>query len=235
MVATGGLDDMCTIYALGRYDDANGGYQIKRVLSGHEGYISNTRFLSDSQIITASGDHTCRVWDVEMGKCTHLFKGHTDAVMCVATGSSRDTFISGSCDSLAKLWDARTAKCVQTFGTFADSDINAITMFPDSNSFCTGSDNAISRMYDIRAGQMIQEFQNDTIVCGVTSLAYSVSGRLLYAGYADFNCNIWDTLTGERVGILAAHNNRVSTLGVSDNGSALATGSWDSMLKVWTA
>lgn len=80
-----------------------------------------------------------------------------------------------------------------------------------------------------------KSFKNETILCGVTSLAYSVSGRLLYAGYADYNCNIWDTLTGDRVAILAAHDNRVSCLGVSDNGAALATGSWDSLLKIWTA
>lgn len=35
---------------------------------------------------------------------------------------------------------------------------------------------------------------------GVTSLAPSLSGRLLLAGYDDFTCNIWDMLKVERVG-----------------------------------
>jgi len=65
------------------------------------------------------------------------------------------------------------------------------------------------------------------------SVAFSVSGRLLFAGYDDFNCNVWDTLKGERVGVLAAHENRVSCLGVSSDGNALCTGSWDSLLKIW--
>jgi len=55
----------------------------------------------------------------------------------------------------------------------------------------------------------------------------------LFAGYDDFNCNVWDTLKGERVGVLAAHENRVSCLGVSSDGNALCTGSWDSLLKIW--
>jgi hypothetical protein len=59
-----------------------------------------------------------------------------------------------------------------------------------------------------------------------------VSGRILFAGYDDFNCNVWDTLKGERVGVLAGHENRVSCLGVSADGMALCTGSWDSTLKV---
>lgn len=67
-----------------------------------------------------------------------------------------------------------------------------------------------------------------------SSVAFSVSGRLLFAGYDDFNCNVWDTLKGERVGVLAAHDNRVSCLGVSSDGNALCTGSWDSLLRVKT-
>lgn len=34
-------------------------------------------------------------------------------------------------------------------------------------------------------------------------------------------------------GILAGHDNRVSCLGVTENGMAVATGSWDSFLRVW--
>jgi WD40 repeat protein len=55
----------------------------------------------------------------------------------------------------------------------------------------------------------------------------------LFAGYDDFNCNVWDTLKAERVGVLTAHENRVSCLGVSSDGMAMCTGSWDSMLKVF--
>ena len=45
-------------------------------------------------------------------------------------------------------------------------------------------------------------YSHDMIVCGITSVAFSKSGRLLLAGYDDFNCNVWDTLKGERVGVL---------------------------------
>ena len=34
-------------------------------------------------------------------------------------------------------------------------------------------------------------------------------------------------------GVLAGHDNRVSCLGVTEDGMAVATGSWDSFLKVW--
>ena len=82
-----------------------------------------------------------------------------------------------------------------------------------------------------------------------------MSGRLLFAGYDDFECKVcpysqiyhspqdfteskylaivnetqvWDVLRGDRVGSLSGHENRVSCLGVSNDGMSLCTGSWDS-------
>lgn len=44
------------------------------------------------------------------------------------------------------------------------------------------------------------QYSHDNIICGVTSVAFSKSGRLLLAGYDDFNVNVWDTLRVERAG-----------------------------------
>lgn len=45
-------------------------------------------------------------------------------------------------------------------------------------------------------------YSHDNIICGITSVAFSKSGRLLLAGYDDFNCNVWDTMKAERAGTL---------------------------------
>lgn len=45
-------------------------------------------------------------------------------------------------------------------------------------------------------------YSHDNIICGITSVAFSKSGRLLLAGYDDFNCNVWDSMKTERAGNL---------------------------------
>lgn len=50
-VAVGGMDNMCTVYDL-----RGAGPKVRRELAGMDGYLSSVRFLSDSQIITGSGD-----------------------------------------------------------------------------------------------------------------------------------------------------------------------------------
>lgn len=57
-------------------------------------------------------------------------------------------------------------------------------------------------------------------------------GRLLFAGYNDYTVNVWDTLKCVRVCLLYGHENRLSCLQVSPDGTALSTGSWDNTLRV---
>jgi len=74
--------------------------------------------------------------------------------------------------------------------------------FPNGYAFATGSDDATCRMFDIRSDQELSVYSHDNIICGITSVAFSKSGRLLLAGYDDFNCNVWDALRAERAGKL---------------------------------
>lgn len=112
------------------------------------------------------------------------------------------------------------------------NDATHTRFFPNGDAFATGSDDASCKLFDLRADRELNTYVHDNILCGITSVAFSVSGRVLFAGYDDYNCNVWDTLKGERIGVLAGHDNRISCLGVSGDGIALCTGSWDSLLKV---
>uniref|UniRef100_A0A8C1PJQ4 Guanine nucleotide binding protein (G protein), beta polypeptide 1b n=2 Tax=Cyprininae TaxID=2743694 RepID=A0A8C1PJQ4_CYPCA len=215
-VACGGLDNICSIYSL---KTREGNVRVSRELAGHT--ASECCDLSRSAL-----------WDIETGQQTTTFAGHTGDVMSLSLAPDTRLFVSGACDASAKLWDVREGMCRQTF-TGHESDINAICFFPNGNAFATGSDDATCRLFDLRADQELMVYSHDNIICGITSVAFSKSGRLLLAGYDDFNCNVWDALKADRAGVLAGHDNRVSCLGVTDDGMAVATGSWDSFLKIW--
>ncbi|KAL0094833.1 G protein beta subunit [Phycomyces blakesleeanus] len=229
-VACGGLDNVCSIYNLTARD---GPVRPARELAAHTGYLSCCRFLDDRRILTSSGDMSCFLWDIDAGAKIQEFTDHAADVMSVSPSpTDPNVFVSGGCDSVAKVWDMRAQKCVQTFAGH-ESDINSVQFFPNGMAFGTGSDDASCRLFDLRADRELHTYGNDTILHGITSIAFSSSGRLLFAGYDDYSTQIWDTLKGERVGALSGHENRVSCLGVSSDGMALCTGSWDSMLKVW--
>lgn len=123
------------------------------------------------------------------------------------------------------------------------------------------------RLYDLRADREVAIYSKESIIFGVSSVDFSLSGkkyihfvtslsyfrvmllkaftfffcffklfflgRLLFGGYNDYTINVWDVLKGTRVSILFGHENRVSTLRVSPDGTAFSTGSWDHTLRVW--
>ena len=216
MVASGGLDNVCSIFTLPSFSSDISQSQSSalttriepvqrlnrpqlsnlritratRELIGHEGYISCCRFVSDSQILTASGDKVCILWDVERGSSIQRFLDHSGDVMSVAINPKDPRiFVSGACDSLAKLWDIRTGKCVQTF-TGHGMDINAVAFFPNGDAFGTASDDASCRLFDIRADRCLAKYSSPSIGSGITSLDFSKSGRLLFTGHDDFNCYV---------------------------------------------
>lgn len=228
-VACGGLDNICSVYNLRSRDNP---IRVCRELNAHTGYLSCCRFLSDKQIVTSSGDMTCMLWDIESGSKIREFNDHHGDVMSVSISPDKNLFISGACDYTAKLWDVRTGKSQQTFQGH-ESDINAVNFFPSGNAFGTGSDDGTCRLFDIRADTQLMTYSDENILYGITSVGFSFSGRYLFAGYDDFNCIAWDTLTGDRIHTLEGHTNRVSCLGVSADGMALCTGSWDSTLRIW--
>ncbi|ORX58256.1 guanine nucleotide-binding protein subunit beta [Hesseltinella vesiculosa] len=227
-VACGGLDNLCSIYNLTVQEKV----RPVRELSGHTGYLSCCRFTSDRQLLTSSGDHTCILWDVDAGVKITEFNDHEADVLSLALCPlSPNLFVTGGCDAMAKIWDIRTRRCMQTFeGHF--EDVNAVQFFPNGQAILTGSDDASCRLFDLRADQQLAIYTDPTVLSGITSVDFSSSGRLAFAGYDDYNCLIWDTLKSERLSTLSGHDNKVSCLGVSSDGVALCTGSWDSTLRI---
>jgi len=97
----------------------------------------------------------------------------------------------------------------------------------------TGSDDATCRLFDLRADAEVACYEKEAILFGINAVDFSVSGRLLFAGYNDYTVNLWDTLKCERITVLYGHENRVSSLKVSPDGTAIGTASWDTTIRIW--
>ncbi|KAB7502326.1 Guanine nucleotide-binding protein subunit beta-5 [Armadillidium nasatum] len=131
---------------------------------------------------------------------------------------------------MALIWDMRTGSCVQSFEGH-ESDINSVKFYPSGDAIASGSDDATCRLFDLRADREVAVYTKESVIFGVNSVDFSVSGRLLFAGYNDYTVNIWDTLKGVRLTILYGHENRVSCLKMAPDGTAISTGSWDFTLR----
>ncbi|CAG0912266.1 unnamed protein product [Notodromas monacha] len=230
-VACGGLDNKVTLYPLSLEEDAS---SKKKTVGVHSSYMSCCLFPnSDQQILTGSGDSTCALWDVESGQLLQGFHGHSGDVMAIdlAPFETGNTFASASCDKTALIWDMRTGHRVHSFEGH-EADINSVKYYPSGDAIITGGDDAAIRLFDLRADREVACYTKESIIFGVNAVDFSVSGRLIFAGYNDYSVGIWDTLKVQRLATLYGHENRVSCLKTSPDGTGVCTGSWDYTLKV---
>jgi guanine nucleotide-binding protein G(I)/G(S)/G(T) subunit beta-1 len=228
LVASGGLDNLCTIY---RWDSG----EAIQELAHHDGFVSCCRFLgSEQEILTSSGDSTLIKWHVETGRVLDVLEGHTQDVMSFSLSTQDPNLVcSGSVDKTVKVWDLRDPKTAKmTFSGIHQNDINGVDFL--HNMIGTASGDGTSHVLDMRAHGSVVSFSTDDSQEGLTSVSFSKSGRILFAGHSNSNVLAWDVLTGDLGFCLTgAHDKHVSSIGVNPKGDALCTASWDMTLKIW--
>lgn len=94
-----------------------------------------------------------------------------------------------SCDKMAFIWDMRTSHVVQSFEGH-QSDINSVKFHPSGDAISTGSDDSTCRLFDLRADKEVAVYNKESIIFGVNSVDFSISGRLLFAGYNDYTVGL---------------------------------------------
>uniref|UniRef100_A0AAQ5YUS3 Guanine nucleotide binding protein (G protein), beta 5b n=1 Tax=Amphiprion ocellaris TaxID=80972 RepID=A0AAQ5YUS3_AMPOC len=233
-VACGGLDNKCSVIPLSLDSNENCAAK-KKTVAMHTNYISGCTFTnSDMQLLSCSGDGTSALWDVESGQLLQSFHGHTSDILSLdlAPSETGNTFVTGGCDKKANVWDMRSGQNIQSFECH-ESDINCVKYYPSGDAFASASDDATCRFFDLRADREVAVFQKDSIVFGASTVDFSLSGRLLFAGYNDYTINVWDVLKGTRISMMFGHENRVSRVRLSPDGTALCSASWDNTLRIW--
>jgi len=243
-IASGGLDNTVSIFKTSQENyNGQGRFRSKdlyRELEKHDGYLSCARFIDDNEIISASGDGTCILWDIQSRSATQIFMDHTGDVMSIDLNKKQpNLFVSGSVDATAKVWDMRSSdRCVANFPGHI-SDINTVKWFVDNESIVTGSDDGTVRLFDMRSYRQLNEYadvENRSLhsqdAAGVTSVDVSLSGSYIFAAYDNGQVYMWDSLKAVKCCDMP-HDSRVSSLGVSPDGFALATGCWDFNLRVF--
>ena len=237
LVACGGLDNLCSIY---KWNQPNA---PAVEMASHDGFVSGCRFISESHILTSSGDSTCLRWDVSRGRVLDTFSEHTaDAMALSLRPHDPNVFASASVDQTVKVWDIRTPdKSAYTFSGHT-SDVNDVAFMPhnDSHTLASCSEDGTVRVWDMRCYSTVAKFGSPVDTSALdqsgswTSIGFSGSGRLLFAGHAEASVSVMDVISGKSVAQWnQAHEGHISCLGVSPNGDALCTGSWDYTLKIW--
>ena len=87
-------------------EECPAGMKLLRQFEPHGGSITGISFRPDGrQFVTASSDHTLKIWDAVEGKEIRPLTGHGAEVWALAFSQDGTRIVSGSHDQTVKLWD----------------------------------------------------------------------------------------------------------------------------------
>lgn len=169
------------------------GPTLLHTFAGHEKPIAACIPTPDgSHVLSASADHTLRLWVLASGECVAVLRGHKDELTACAIMPDGKTAVSTSIDATVKIWDLTLGACVATL----DNDgrwATTCAITPDGRRLVVGSDNGIITVWDLASRQRIRTLIGHSDY--VTACLVTPRGQLVSAS-RDRSVRVWELDAG---------------------------------------
>ena len=110
--------------------------------------MGRAAFSPDGQrIVTASVDHTARVWSATNGQLLATLAGHTSGVGQAAFSPDGQRIVTASWDSTARVWNASTGRLLAKLEGHVDT-LEDAAFSPDGQRIVTAGDHT-ARVYRV--------------------------------------------------------------------------------------
>jgi WD40 repeat protein len=162
----------------------------------HHGFwVKSAVFSPDgTKVLTASWDHTARLWDAASGRELAVLRHGGDKVSAVfSPDGAKVLTVSG--DSPARLWDAASGK---ELAVLRDHELppSAIAFSPDGRTVVTGSTDHTARLWDSANGRELTVLRHGS---WVTFVVFSPDGGTLATVSTDDQHRVWLWPVGQRL------------------------------------
>ncbi|KAG0290192.1 SCF ubiquitin ligase complex subunit cdc4 [Linnemannia gamsii] len=191
---------------------------LLQTLTGHQGIVwASSLHKETNTLITGGTDRTIRVWDLEAGVCTHVFKAHTSTI--------------------------RTAQIIAPINVNRHNPLLSPKYEPEFPIIIAGSrDTSLSvwrlPIQELNGHLSATEQQNWFLhrLEGHTQTIRDIAaeGNLVASASYDNTARIWSSHTGQLIHALVGHELRLSTVVLDTANRQCFTGSEDSTIRVWS-
>jgi len=246
-VLSGGQQGQIKLWSLHDYKEMRA--PQARVLEGHEDAIMAAAFSRDgARIVTASRDHTARVYDATTCHCVSVLKeGHDFLVSRASYFHNGNWLLTAAGDNSVRIWDAATGA---QLGSIEGTGRNAIAVVSrDSKWILTGTAEkkgaeahpqvALWELDAAGRSPRAHVFANRGFGGGhrasVTAVAISPDGRLLFSGDEAGGARLWNAANGDLAFALKGHTSRITQAFFLPDGNQLLTASADGTVARWDA
>jgi WD40 repeat protein len=204
---------------------------------GHTGFVTSAVFSPDGKrVLTASWDHTAKLWDAGSGMLLKSLEGHTSSISAAVFSPDGKKILTVSYDATAKLWDAVSGDLLKTLQH--TSSVEAGVFSPDGKTILTASGYETAKRYntaktwDAASGALLKTFEGHT--GPVKSAVFSPDGKEILTASEDSTAKLWDAASGTLLKTFE-QKEKITAAVFSLNGKKIFTTSRGKEARLWDA
>ncbi|MGE5262757.1 MAG: TIR domain-containing protein [Acidobacteriota bacterium] len=184
-------------------------------------------------VVTASGDHSAKIWDAATGAVVRKLEGHTGAVNSAAYSSDGKYIVTSSRDGIARVWDSQTGAGLATLPSAPSAYPykSSVAFSPDSQYLAAIGKENLARIWQVGTWRQIAELKGH--VRELVTIKFSPDSQYVGTTSLDYTARIWDAKTGRSVSVLNGHGGYTLDIAFSPDSKLVATGSADRTARIW--
>lgn len=207
-----------------------GDWKLLATLRGHDDVVFSVAFSPDGKrLVSASFDHTVRLWDVATHQTLQSFAGHSDFVYAIAFSPDGKRIASGGKDRIVKLTEVDTGKTVFTMSD-REQDVIAVAFHPDGKSIVASGYEPGITWWNPASGEKIRSSPGHGVA--VHELVFSKDGKRLVSAGADRTVRVWDAAAGTVLKVIPV-GSIAYACAINSTNKIVASGSFDGLVKLW--
>jgi WD40 repeat protein len=224
-VATGAL--VRTLSA--QWKDERGGWLVQSTPSGHLASIWSCAVSADGRfILSASADHTVKLWNFDTGEELRTLTGHTAAVQGCAFSPDGGLVASAGADGTLRIWDTQSGAVRLKLDPQVGA-LNACAFTPDGASIAFACEDATVRVRDAATGDERSTYSGHTDI--VNDCAVAADGSFLVSASMDGSLKLWDARQDSGTAQSPGHRGGLNSCAIADDDTLIAGGA-DMLLTV---